>query len=61
MDNINSYIISTNSHYELAKQLSDTSNIPLLESNIVYFSNSEIRTSIKSQEFSFLKKQKIYI
>lgn len=48
MDNINSYIISTNSHYELAKQLSDTSNIPLLESNIVYFSNSEIRTSIKS-------------
>lgn len=44
----NSYIISTNSHYELAKQLSNKSNIPLLESNIIYFANTEIRTSISS-------------
>jgi ribose-phosphate pyrophosphokinase len=43
-----SYIISTNSHYELAKELSSKSGIPLLESNIVYFSNSEIKTSITS-------------
>jgi ribose-phosphate pyrophosphokinase len=43
-----SYILSTNSHLELAKELSKLSNIPLLESNIIYFANTEIRTSIES-------------
>ena len=41
-----SYILSTNSHLELANKLSELSNIPLLESNIIYFANSEIRTLI---------------
>jgi len=44
----NSYIISTNSHYNLANELSIKSKIPLLETSIIYFSNSEIRTSIIS-------------
>ena len=44
----NSYIISTNSHRELAKQLSKLSNIEIIDSNIIYFANNEIRTSIKS-------------
>ena len=48
MTDTNSYIISTNSHYSLAKELSEKSNIPLLESNIIYFANTEIRTSISS-------------
>ena len=48
MTDTNSYIISTNSHYSLAKDLSEKSNIPLLESNIIYFANTEIRTSISS-------------
>lgn len=44
----NSYIISTNSHNELAEELSEKSKIPLLESDIIYFANTEIRTSISS-------------
>ena len=43
-----SYIVSTNSHLELAKELSRLSKIELLESNIIYFANTEIRTSISS-------------
>lgn len=43
---INSYILSTTSHSTLAKRLSETSNVPILQTNIEYFSNSEIRTSI---------------
>ena len=42
----NSYILSTTSHSTLAKRLSKTSNVPILETNIQYFSNNEIRTSI---------------
>lgn len=41
-----SFILSTNSHPQLAKQLSEQSKIPLIETNIQYFSNLEIRTSI---------------
>ena len=44
----NSYIISTNSHKKLATDLSNLSNIPIIDSDIIYFSNSEIRTSIKT-------------
>ncbi len=42
-----SYILSTTSHIKLAQDLSKESNIPLLQTNIDYFSNSEIRTSIE--------------
>ena len=41
-----SYILSTTSHIDLAKQLSNYSKIPMIDTNIVYFANSEIRTSI---------------
>ena len=41
---MNSYILSTNSHVGLAKELSTLSGIPYLDSNIIYFANSEIRT-----------------
>ncbi len=42
------YIISTSSHEELAINLSNASNIPILNKQIDYFSNSEIRTSINT-------------
>lgn len=45
---MNSYILSTNSHVGLAKELSTLSGIPYLDSNIIYFANTEIRTSISS-------------
>ena len=45
---MNSYILSTNSHVSLAKELSTLSGIPYLDSNIIYFANTEIRTSISS-------------
>ena len=41
-----SYIISNNSHLTLAKQLSEKSGIELINSNIIYFANTEIKTSI---------------
>ena len=47
MDNEStSYILSTSSHLELAKNLSKLSNIPIIDTNIDYFSNTEIRTTI---------------
>jgi ribose-phosphate pyrophosphokinase len=52
-----SYILSTTSHYKLAEQLSEYSKIPLIATNIVYFSNSEIRTSITSS----IRGKKIFI
>ena len=41
-----SYILSTTSHINLAKKLSKQSGIELIETNIEYFANLEIRTSI---------------
>ena len=47
MDNEStSYILSTSSHLGLAKDLSKLSNIPIIDTNIDYFSNTEIRTTI---------------
>ena len=44
----NCYILSTNSHIKLAEDLSKYSKIRILNTNIEYFANSEIRTSISS-------------
>ncbi len=52
-----SYILSTTSHIKLAQDLSKESNIPLLQTNIDYFSNSEIRTSIEKS----VRGKKLYI
>ena len=43
-----SCIISTNSHIKLAKQLSDKSGIKLINTKIIYFANTEIKTCITS-------------
>lgn len=43
---MNSYILYTNSHKQLAYELSQQSNIPLIDTKIDYFSNGEIRTNI---------------
>ena len=42
-----SYILSTTSHLNLAKNLSNQSGIELIETTIEYFANLEIRTSIE--------------
>ena len=42
----NCYILSTTSHYDLAKNLSHQSKIPMLETKIDYFANTELRASI---------------
>ena len=44
----NCYILSTTSHIQLAEDLSKYSNIPILNTRIEYFANTEIRTSISS-------------
>jgi len=44
----NCYILSTTSHYKLAKDLSEYSKVPILETQIDYFANTEIRASISS-------------
>ena len=43
---MSSYILSTNSHKQLAEDISALSNIPIIPTKIDYFSNTEIRTSI---------------
>jgi len=52
-----SYILSTNSHLQLAQELSKQSNIPLIQTDIVYFANTEIRTSINKS----IRSKKIFI
>ena len=42
----NSFLLSTSSHVELSKNLSNISKIPLLNLNVTYFANKEVRTSI---------------
>jgi ribose-phosphate pyrophosphokinase len=44
----NSFILSTNSHLELSKNVSEKSGIPLLNTDIDYFANKEIRTTISN-------------
>ena len=41
-----SCILSTKSHIDLAIELSSKTNIPFIDTNIDYFSNTEIRTTI---------------
>jgi ribose-phosphate pyrophosphokinase len=43
---LDSVILSTSSHLQLATNLSKLSNVPLIDTNIEYFSNTEIRTTI---------------
>ena len=53
----NSYILSTTSHIELAENLSKQSNIPILNTEVDYFANTEIRTSISKS----VRGQSLYI
>ena len=43
---LDSVILSTSSHLKLAIELSRLSNVPIIDTNIDYFSNTEIRTTI---------------
>ena len=53
----NSFLLSTTSHIELSKKLSIISNIPLLDLNVTYFANKEVRTSISQS----IRGKNIYI